>query len=169
MRTTVPINFTFKYNVCFTKWLHYTIYRGRMINPFVKARALKFHEKRAILWWEGTGRTMNRRRHKWSDGIHLSNEMPRPRLVWKKMNLINSIIFVLFDKYCPIIDQLGLKDSSRDFQLNCVISYFFTYIYYFIYGFKDWCDGESEKILTSRCILTRRKFICSWWSDGVGP
>jgi hypothetical protein len=22
------------------------------------------------------------------------------------------------------MDQLGLKDSSRDFQLNCVISYF---------------------------------------------
>ena len=24
-----------------------------------------------------------------------------------------------------IVDQLGSKDSSRDFQLNCVISYFF--------------------------------------------
>jgi hypothetical protein len=39
-------------------------------------------------------------------------------------NLINSITFVLFGKYCPIVDQLGSKDSSRDFQLNCVISYF---------------------------------------------
>jgi hypothetical protein len=37
---------------------------------------------------------------------------------------MNSTIFVLFDKYCPIVDQLGSKDSSRDFQLNCVISYF---------------------------------------------
>jgi hypothetical protein len=37
---------------------------------------------------------------------------------------MNSIIFVLFDKYCPIVDQLGSKDSSRDFQLNCVISFF---------------------------------------------
>ena len=46
----------------------------------------------------------------------------------KKVNPINSIIFVLFGKYCPIVDQLGSKDSSRDFQLNCVISYFFTYI-----------------------------------------
>jgi hypothetical protein len=37
---------------------------------------------------------------------------------------MNSTTFVLFGKYCPIMDQLGSKDSSRDFQLNCVISYF---------------------------------------------
>jgi hypothetical protein len=60
----------------------------------------------------------------------------------KKMNPINSTIFVLFGKYCRIVDQLGSKDSSRDFQLNCVISYFFTYIYYFIHGS---CDGERVK------------------------
>jgi hypothetical protein len=47
---------------------------------------------------------------------------------------INSTIFVLFSKYCPIMDQLCSKDSSRDFQLNCIISYFFTYIYYFMHG-----------------------------------
>jgi hypothetical protein len=46
----------------------------------------------------------------------------------KNSNSMNSTIFVLFGKYCPIMDQLGLKDSSRDLQLNCVISYFFTYI-----------------------------------------
>jgi hypothetical protein len=46
----------------------------------------------------------------------------------ENFNLMNSTIFVLFGKYCPIMDQLGSKDSSRDFQLNCVISYFFTYI-----------------------------------------
>jgi hypothetical protein len=38
----------------------------------------------------------------------------------KKINPINSTTFVLFDKYCPTVDQLGSKDSSRDFQLNCV-------------------------------------------------
>jgi hypothetical protein len=38
---------------------------------------------------------------------------------------MNSTIFVLFDKYYPIVDQLDSKDSSRDFQLNCVINYFF--------------------------------------------
>jgi hypothetical protein len=47
---------------------------------------------------------------------------------WKNFSPMNSTTFVLFDKYCPIVDQLGSKDSSRDFQLNCVISYFFTYI-----------------------------------------
>jgi len=46
----------------------------------------------------------------------------------KKVNLMNSTMFVLFDKYCSIVDQLGSKDSSRDFQLTYVISYFFTYI-----------------------------------------
>jgi hypothetical protein len=39
-------------------------------------------------------------------------------------NLMNSITFVLFSKYYPIVDQLDSKDSSRDFHLNCVISYF---------------------------------------------
>jgi hypothetical protein len=43
-------------------------------------------------------------------------------VIEKKFNPMNSTIFVLFDKYW---DQLGLKDSSRDFQLNCVISYLF--------------------------------------------
>jgi hypothetical protein len=51
-------------------------------------------------------------------------------LAKKKKKPMNSITFVLFGKYCY---QLVLKDSSRDFQLNCVISYFFTYIY----GSKD--------------------------------
>jgi hypothetical protein len=41
---------------------------------------------------------------------------------------MNSTTFVLFDKYYPIVDQLDSKDSSRDFQLKCVINYFFTYI-----------------------------------------
>jgi hypothetical protein len=43
-------------------------------------------------------------------------------------NPMNSRTFVLFGKYYLIVDQLGSKGSSRNFQLNCVISYFFTYI-----------------------------------------
>ena len=43
----------------------------------------------------------------------------------KNFNPMNSSTFVLFGKYCPIVDQLSSKDSSRDFQLNCAISYFF--------------------------------------------
>jgi hypothetical protein len=45
-------------------------------------------------------------------------------LIEENFNPINSTIFVLFGKYCLIMDQLGSKDSSRDFQLNYVISYF---------------------------------------------
>jgi hypothetical protein len=42
----------------------------------------------------------------------------------KNLNRMNSTAFVLFGKYCLIVEQLGSKDSSRYFQLNCVISYF---------------------------------------------
>ena len=57
------------------------------------------------------------------------------RLVYmvKKVNLMNSATFVLFGKYCPIVDQLGSKDSSRDFQLNCIINYFF-YLHLILYA-----------------------------------
>jgi hypothetical protein len=34
----------------------------------------------------------------------------------------------LFDKHYPIMEQLGLKDSSRDLQVQCAISYIF-YLY----------------------------------------
>ena len=35
---------------------------------------------------------------------------------------------LLFGKNCLIMDYLGLKDSSRDFSMNCAISFFFIYI-----------------------------------------
>jgi hypothetical protein len=81
----------------------------------------------------------------------------------KKFKPINSTTFVLFDKYYLIVDQLGLKDSSRDFQLNCVII-FFTYIYYFMHGSKDWCDRESEKILTFKVHVNQ-----AWIGPAVLP
>ena len=31
----------------------------------------------------------------------------------------------VFGKNCPIMNYLGLKDSSHDFSANCVISFFF--------------------------------------------
>jgi len=34
----------------------------------------------------------------------------------------------LFDKYYSIMEQLVLKDSSRDLQVNCTINYLF-YLY----------------------------------------
>ena len=43
-----------------------------------------------------------------------------------------SISFV-FGKNCPIMDYLGLKDSSRQLQANCAISYFF-YLHLMLYA-----------------------------------
>jgi hypothetical protein len=65
---------------------------------------------------------------------------------------MNSTTFVLFGKYCPIMDQLGSKDSSRDFQLNCIISYFFTYIYYFMHGPKIDVMEKVKKFELLECI-----------------
>ena len=40
----------------------------------------------------------------------------------------------LFDKYYLILEQLGLKDSSRDLQVNCTISYLF-YLYLMFHAY----------------------------------
>jgi hypothetical protein len=65
---------------------------------------------------------------------------------------MNSTTFVLFDKYCPIMDQLGSKDSSRDFQLNCVISYFF-YLHLILHASDSklmwWRESENFLILSA--------------------
>ena len=54
----------------------------------------------------------------------------------------------LFDKYYPILEQLGLKDSSRDLQINCVISYLFLSISNILcICRKIRCDWESCKVL----------------------
>ena len=38
----------------------------------------------------------------------------------------------VFDKNCPIMDYLGLKDSSRQLRTNCAISYSF-YLHLMLY------------------------------------
>jgi len=40
----------------------------------------------------------------------------------------------LFDKCYPILEQLGLKDSSRDLQVNCAISFLF-YLYLMFHAY----------------------------------
>ena len=42
-------------------------------------------------------------------------------------------LLFLFDKHYPIMEQLGLKDSSRDLQVNCAISYLF-YLHLMFYA-----------------------------------
>ena len=44
----------------------------------------------------------------------------------KNFWLLATVAFsFLFGKNCPIMDYLGLKDSSRQLRANCVISYSF--------------------------------------------
>jgi len=68
----------------------------------------------------------------------------------------------LFDKYCPIMKSLGLKDSSHDLQENCVISFIFClYLVLhacvarfdvmrnleFFFWFLEWTKGNKVKKL----------------------
>jgi hypothetical protein len=39
--------------------------------------------------------------------------------------LVTVALSSVFGKSCPIMDYLGLKDSSRQLQANCAISYSF--------------------------------------------
>jgi hypothetical protein len=76
-------------------------------------------------WWERTAEAKLGIKISWiivSSVLHLCTLATFSLQNFSKP--MNSTTFVFFDKYCPIVDQLGSKDSSRDFQLNCVISYF---------------------------------------------
>jgi hypothetical protein len=64
-----------------------------------------------------------------SPGIKRGVERSRPCLVPKNILDFGIVAFsFLFDKYYPIMDYLGSKDSSRQFRPNCVISFYF-YLY----------------------------------------
>jgi len=53
-------------------------------------------------------------------------QSPRASFISKKFCKIKIItLLFVFNKYCPIMDYLGLKDSSRQFRPNCVISFYF--------------------------------------------
>jgi hypothetical protein len=43
----------------------------------------------------------------------------------KFLDFDTEAVSFLFDKHCSIMEQLGLKDSSRDLHANCVISFCF--------------------------------------------
>ena len=48
---------------------------------------------------------------------------------WQNFLILATVaLSFLFGKNCPIMDYLGLKDSSHDFSANCVIGFFFVYI-----------------------------------------
>jgi hypothetical protein len=62
-------------------------------------------------------------------------------------------LLFLFDKHYPIMEQLGLKDSYRDLQLNCAISYYF-YLYLIFHTCATRFDvtGNLIKFWVFRCI-----------------
>ena len=62
----------------------------------------------------------------------------------------------LFDKHYLITKQLGLKDSSRDLQVNYTISYLFLSIFNVsCMCRKIRCDGESCKVLSFWVYLNK--------------
>ena len=59
---------------------------------------------------------------------------PNTKTLFKKFLDFNTVVFLfLFDKYYLIIKYLGLKDLSRDLQINCIISYSF-YLYLILHA-----------------------------------
>ena len=73
----------------------------------------------------------------------------------RKFCLLATVVFsFVFGKNCSIIDYLGLKDSSRQLQLNCAISYSF-YLHLILHAY------------TARFDVTRnlKNF---WFLSGMG-
>jgi len=62
-------------------------------------------------------------------------------------------LLFLFDKHYPIMEQLGLKDLSRDLQVNCAISYIF-YLYLMFHACAARFDvmGNLVKFCVFGCI-----------------
>jgi len=59
----------------------------------------------------------------------------------------------LFDKQYPITEQLGLKDSSRDLQINSAISYlFYLYLMFHVCAARFDVMGNLVKFWVFGCI-----------------
>ena len=59
----------------------------------------------------------------------------------------------LFDKQYPITEQLGLKDSSRDLQINSAISYlFYLYLMFHVCAARFDVMGILVKFWVFGCI-----------------
>ena len=62
------------------------------------------------------------------------------------LNFDTVALSILFDKHYSIMEQLGLKDSSRDLQVNCAISYlFYLYLMFHAYAAKFDVMGNLVK------------------------
>jgi len=74
------------------------------------------------------------------------------------------------------MDLLGSKDSSRDLQLNCVISfYFFLYLIFYTFTTRFDTTGNLETFWFSRWTKQHLKVnfvhgsIDAWWTQNVKP
>ena len=66
-------------------------------------------------------------------------------LVWFSETVALSF---LFDKHCSIMEELGLKDSSRDLQVNFAASFYFhLYLVPHICAARFDVTGNLEKFL----------------------
>jgi hypothetical protein len=84
-----------------------------------------------------------------SPGIKRGVERSRPCLVPKNILDFGIVAFsFLFDKYYPIMDYLGSKDSSRDLLANCAISFCFRlYLLFHACATRFDVTGNLEKFL----------------------
>ena len=79
----------------------------------------------------------------------------------------------VFDKNCLIMDYLGLKDSSRQLRVNCVISYSF-YLHLMLYACavrfdvtgnleKNWILGGMPKLTATGSS----RAVCNCWCRSI--
>ena len=60
--------------------------------------------------------------------------------------LVTVVLSFVFDKNCPIMDYLGLKDSSRQLRINYTISYsFYLHLMFYVCVAKFDVTGNLEK------------------------
>jgi len=62
--------------------------------------------------------------------MHAMHDRETPALFQLvKFWISSTLVFLfLFDKYCPIIDQLSSKNLSHKLHINCSIIFVFVYI-----------------------------------------
>jgi len=71
------------------------------------------------------------------------------------LNFDTVALSFLFDKHYPIMEQLGLKDLSRDLQVNYAISYLF-YLYLMFHAYVARFD-VMENLVKFFCFLSVSK------------
>ena len=125
---------------------------GKLLVPVVvhqgleRAAVLELdHDNAALVRPEGArpllGDLQMRRPHRRAHELHAVGKLIfsddiQALFSWQNFSFLATVaLSFLFDKHCPITEQLGSKDSSHKFQVNCVISFYF-YLYLMLHA----CD-----------------------------